>query len=621
MRFSGLVRLGALSAAAAHEPGDFNWGDIEPSRGLDFHDCYNHTEGESFRCARLLVPLDWLDETNPGTVALAIIKLPAGVNNTDPDFKGTIFTNPGGPGGSGVEFMLDRAHELQDIASGGNKLHEIISWDPRGVQFTTPNVDCFRGDYTARLASELQRSAIGPLDSSSNALRRQYAIAQGLGRLCNDSATQDPASILPYLTTPSVVRDMVHMVDMLAKSDDMHADAPTLVSSHVESSDGQQPLRMRDSSMTSADNPRINYWGFSYGTVLGQTFASMFPDRVGRMILDGVVDADDYMANGWSKNLQDTEDLVRFFYQSCVATGPERCALVFRSEDSWTDLKSRVDQLAKDLDEKPAHIVLGKDTYVVTGHEVVEAFHRPLYDRHFWPQLAETLSSALQGNYSGLLGTALHSQIPSFNEACKLSGNSSTAMKHTAKDAAVAILCADGFDSGTQDMSIGALEGYIQGLKAQSPTLGAFWSSIKFGCSGWTVRPSERFTGPFTSPAPPTLASATGSPADMGVQGGPAAPILFLSSRLDPVTPLRNAYRMSESYPGSVVLEQDSVGHCAIAEASRCTWDIIQEYFETGEVPYSGKLCKRECKDVWDTCEFESRGSPASKHAFEWGWI
>lgn len=253
------------------------WDTITPSQELEYHECH-----DGYQCARLLVPLDWLDQDNENTVALAIIKLPAKVPENDTSFGGTIFTNPGGPGSSGVDFLLDTGLRLQGLADG-NKSYEILSWDPRGTGNTTAKLDCFE-NTTARGIAALQERTIGPLDASGNTLRRQWALTQAYGQICEQSVGND--SVLPYLTTASTARDMVEMVDRVDELRKKTAQA---------ASTGDGDDSDTGSEAGSSAPARIMYWGFSYGTHLGNTFASMFPGRVGRMIIDGVINPDDYM--------------------------------------------------------------------------------------------------------------------------------------------------------------------------------------------------------------------------------------------------------------------------------------------------------------------------------------
>jgi pimeloyl-ACP methyl ester carboxylesterase len=175
---------------------------------------------------------------------------------------------------------------MQGVADG-NKHYEILSWDPRGVGFTSPKADCYK-DVVARDIARLQDQAMGALDSGIDVLRRQWALTQGYGRLCEQGAVN--GSILPFLTTASVARDMVEMLDRVHELRDETARAPVRP---VDGSDSDAEKRLE---LRKTDVPRIQYWGFSYGTVLGNTFASMFPGRVGRLVLDGIGDMDDYMA-------------------------------------------------------------------------------------------------------------------------------------------------------------------------------------------------------------------------------------------------------------------------------------------------------------------------------------
>ncbi|OLN96245.1 Tripeptidyl aminopeptidase 2 [Colletotrichum chlorophyti] len=571
--------LGAASASDREPPSlnDFDWTTITPSRDLQYHPCY-----EEFQCARLTVPLDWLDDTNEHTVALAIIKRPATVPDDDPSFGGTIFTNPGGPGGSGVRLMLREGRILQDTTDG-NKKYEILSWDPRGVQFTTPLADCY-GDVLARDTDNIQRVAIGPFDASPDAARRQWARVQGYGKLCTQSAVN--GSILPYASTASVVRDMVEMLDRIQDLRDAEAARRVLGGEGA-----QKPLEAEANDEKQV--PRLQYWGFSYGSFLGNSFASMYPGRVGRLILDGIVDADDYAKGGWLTNLQDTEKLVEYFYKTCFDAG-DKCALTRSSDKKWQDVRERVTDLITQLDDAPVSVLDGKAINIMTGYDVINAFKRPLYSPYEdFTKLAANINSAIEGNYTALFEIAT-SSVPKLDEACGVPN--ATALPNFSGDGAQTILCGDAEDGTNQTLA--DFKKYVSELESQSPTFAGYWSTIRISCTNWGVRPKWRFTGPFGTPAhDPAL-----------VEGKPAAPLLFLSSRLDPVTPLRNAWAMSKTHPGSAVVIQESVGHCASAAASRCTKKIIQDYLEHGLVPKSGTVCQPDC-DAWGKeCKPSSMG-------------
>jgi len=277
--------VGAIASATA--TAEFQWADIEPTADLRYHACY-----DGYQCARLKVPLDWLDPNNTATAAIAITVLPATVPVTDPSFAGTILSNPGGPGGSGVNFVQRLGPHLQKIIdrpAGGAKPerhYEILSFDPRGVANTVPRIDCLEGDPIARDSLELMARDMGNLDVSPDALRRNYAMYQALGSLCDRNARE----ALPFVTTASVARDMVEIVDRV---EELRKKEKAEARRSIGGEEAQRPLGRE--AAEGGDVARIQYIGFSYGTILGNAFASMFPGRVGRVIVDGVDDITDYM--------------------------------------------------------------------------------------------------------------------------------------------------------------------------------------------------------------------------------------------------------------------------------------------------------------------------------------
>jgi pimeloyl-ACP methyl ester carboxylesterase len=254
------VILGANSNAVADSQKrqeaalpDFNWTLITPSRNLQYHDCY-----DGFRCARLQIPLDWTRADNASTswVAVGIATLPASVPDTDPSFGGTVLINPGGPGGAGTDMALTFGKYLQGILDG-EKHYEILGFDPRGVGRTTPSASCYPEELN-RLADAVQQGGFPPIVSQNLGLNTHFQAAAGFGQLCGQqNAGQD--NIFSHMSTASVARDMleiVERVDSLRKN------------TNASSTGGDG---------TTFNQPLLQYWGFSYGTVLGDTFASMFP--------------------------------------------------------------------------------------------------------------------------------------------------------------------------------------------------------------------------------------------------------------------------------------------------------------------------------------------------------
>jgi pimeloyl-ACP methyl ester carboxylesterase len=236
------------------------------------------------------VPLDWTKPNSSAHAAIGIITLPAVVAQNDPAYAGPLLTNPGGPGGAGVGLVLSIGETMQALAdTPGQKHFDVVGFDPRGMGRSTPSASCYASDFD-RLVDQLQGeglTAVGGASVRTDAgLRVKLEGYKGLGALC---AEQGADGIFQHMSTADVARDMLEFVERA------------------------EALKVKNGNGTaSAEKPRLQYIGFSYGSQLGNTFASMFPGRVGRMVVDGIVDAVDY-----------TSGVSRF--------GGESCRLVMQS--------------------------------------------------------------------------------------------------------------------------------------------------------------------------------------------------------------------------------------------------------------------------------------------------
>jgi pimeloyl-ACP methyl ester carboxylesterase len=581
----------------ADQPGasqEFNWTDIEPSKELKYHKCYG-----PFECARLEVPLDWSNLSNLNTVALAITRLPAVVDVTDESFGGTIILNPGGPSGSGVVTVLWSGKSTQKVVDS-DKHFEILSFDPRGVQFTTPSLDCFQGG-SVREALQLMSAASGSLESNQYALDTKWSIDKSLGLLCAQTAKgryPDGSSIRQYVSTALVAHDMVAIID------EVEAHRRRQLSLEGMHHQKQQTTILNDSE---DGPPLLNYWGLSYGTYLGNTFASMFPDRIGRMILDGVVDADDYAATGWTTNLQDNNKTWEKFFDYCFEAG-DKCTLSDSSIRSPAEMQEKVEGFLAELEHNPLPLVENGNAYVLTYFNLKAIIHVHLYQPiQLWPMLALVLRALMERDERGAI-SALRSSwawfapgnghfhpslpdvpfVPALSEVLMKQGLGLPVSYPWQVDAAVSILCGDGDDitSRTKEQ----FAEYITLLESQSPVVGSVWAEITLPCVHWqrVNRPSakNRFTGPFAS-----------NLSDYDPRG---SPLLFIGNTADPVTPVRNAVKMSQRHEGSVVLTQDMPGHCAgSSNPSVCVFAIVKAFYANGTLPDAGLVCEAALKP-WD---------------------
>jgi autophagy-related protein 17 len=257
----------------------FDWTAITPTADLQYHPCYTN-----FQCARLQVPLDW-SKTNGTTppanftgpfAAIALVTLPATVPTSDPAYAGPILINPGGPSGSGTEMALGLAATFQSVLDvPGERHYEIIGFDPRGVALTTPSAMCYKDQYSR--AADTLRTAGLPSVLTEQGLKMRFEVGIGYGEVC-EQAQPGEDSVFRHMSTASVARDMLEIVER----------------SHELAAKGKNGTAKACGGGV-GEKPRLQYLGFSYGSILGNTFASMFPGRVGRMVVDGIADASDYM--------------------------------------------------------------------------------------------------------------------------------------------------------------------------------------------------------------------------------------------------------------------------------------------------------------------------------------
>lgn len=310
-RYSALAGLLATAAATplsirndANQTMVRSFKDIPPSTDLKYVPCF-----DNFTCANIEVPLDY-DNPDVGTTNVAFMRYDA----PNQPAMGDIIWNPGGPGDSAIEFMLE-ALEMLTFLLGDS--YNIVGMDPRGVNNSGPNIDCFAGQPALRDYYLLE--LFNNIDPRSPILLEKYYQDSGaFGTWCSQTLNASAN----YANTPATATDMLHYAELLAESQ------------------GQSP-----------EEAKVHYYGASYGSALGTTFASLYPDRVGRFIIDAVLDVEDYYFGNWSQNLLQADKAVESFFRFCYEAGP-KCAF-FRNDSSADSIKQRFDAMLEDLEDNP----------------------------------------------------------------------------------------------------------------------------------------------------------------------------------------------------------------------------------------------------------------------------
>ncbi|KAF2486401.1 proteinase [Neohortaea acidophila] len=296
----------------------------------------------------------------------------------------------------------------------------------------------------------------------------------------------------------------------------------------------------------------IYYHGFSYGTVLGMTIAALFPDKIGGMVLDGNVNVYQYYRNSYVGQYLDTDKVFSLFCSTCIAT-PRLCALAHNQ--SSAELENDLLALFYKLKSHPLPVFFpdglgGLADYTYITNQVNSA----LYEPTSWPGLSVLLAGLLAGNTTLVTEASL------------------ITTSNAGHDWLSGIRCGD---NRVRVSEPSALNSNISATEAESPIFGSDAVSFYYTCAQWSFYAKGNFSWP-----PGAVRIRT------------ASPVLLVGNLYDPVTPLVNAKSNSADLEGSVVLQNDGIGHTSVlSQASLCTARAIRAYWFNGTLPRPGTSC------------------------------
>ena len=439
------------------------------------------------QCATLVVPLDYADPRGP-TIPIAVARHPAEVPSAR---IGSLVIDPGGPGVSGVD---DMASELRSLTPQLLDDFDIVTFDPRGVERSDP-VTC--GETPGAPPTTLPDPVpVTPAQVSSTvAGLKAYAAA------CEKSS----ANVLPHVGSVDVARDMEELRQALG-----------------------------DAGLT--------YMGQSYGTLLGLTYASMFPTHVRAMVLDGVIDPALSFTQITLGQAQGFEAMLGNFFTWCAGAGAAACP--------WRPAGDPTQALLAQLASSATTPVPAGTGRVAGEGELYDALLDGLYARSDWPQLGEALAADASGN-----GT----QVVAMSDHYNANGSTNGA------DAGLAIDCLD--HATSHDLA--AYSDLAALAKASAPVFGPLLAWGQASCAVW--------------PAPPTRAAGP-----VAAPGSP--PILVVGTTGDPATPYDWAVNVSHELSHGVLLTRDGSDHVAYFY-SACVRSDVQAYLVEGVTPPSGATC------------------------------
>jgi pimeloyl-ACP methyl ester carboxylesterase len=312
---------------------------------LEWIDC-----GGGFDCATAEVPLDH-DRPSGTTIELALIRRPA----PDPTQRvGTLFVNPGGPGGSGLEFMREVPEQAFAALAG----FDIVSWDPRGVGASVPAVDC--GTAVDGPVTFHRPDTVDPAQLLADADAYSAACVAGSGEL------------LAHLSSANSARDL----DLLRQA---------------------------------VGDERLNYVGLSYGAMIGAAYATLFPGRTGAIVLDSPVDVEEWTEQpieSIREQLTSFENALNRLFASCAGAGAA-CPLGPR------DPEAQFDEILARLDRAPLETSDPDHPFPVTGDEVRSLAASAMYFPATWRTFAEAVAAAGAGDSAPMVafGEAVGSSL------------------------------------------------------------------------------------------------------------------------------------------------------------------------------------------------------------------
>ncbi|MFI8166498.1 alpha/beta hydrolase [Streptomyces sp. NPDC085931] len=452
-----------------------------------------------FQCATIKAPLDYA-KPSAGDVRLAVTRKKA----TGPGERlGSLLVNPGGPGGSAIGYV--QAYAGIGYPAEVRARYDMVAVDPRGVARSEP-VECLDGPAM----DTYTRTDTTPDDvrETDGLVKAYQTFAEGCGA--------DAPRLLRHVSTAETARDM-------------------------------------DIVRAALGDEKLNFVGASYGTFLGATYAGLFPNRTGRLVLDGAMDPS---LPARRLNLEQTagfETAFRSFARDCVRqAGCPLGAKGASPEQVGENLKAFFEKL--DARPVPTGDADGRrltESLATTG--VIAA----MYDEGSWEQLREALTSAMKENDgSGLLVLS-----DSYYER-DADGRYSNLMFANA-----AVNCLDLPPSfATPDEVRAALPEF----EKASPVFGEGLAWAALNCAYWPVH-------------------ATGEPHRIEAKG--AAPIVVVGTTRDPATPYRWAQALAGQLSSARLLTYDGDGHTAYGRGSSCVDRTINAYLVRGTPPQDGKRC------------------------------
>jgi pimeloyl-ACP methyl ester carboxylesterase len=455
---------------------------------LDWRSC----EGGGFDCATVTAPLDWADPAQ-GDIELAVIRHRADAG----DARGSLLVNPGGPGVSGYDYV--RASAAYAFSPALRDGYDVVGFDPRGVARSSAvscvddaGLDGFLYDVPEGARDSAQR------DDAEAAIAEEFV----------DGCVAESGDLLGHLSTLDAARDLDLLRGVLGDS-------------------------------------TLNYLGSSWGTALGTAYAKLFPERVGRVVLDGAMDPSIPGSDVGASQAVGFEASLRTFFADCASH--EDCPYRGSVDDMMADLGA----LLARLDQRPIPAGDGRELGADT---LLTAVIATLYSESGWSFLRTMLAEVENGEAAA-----------AFTSADSYNGRAGGTYTSNTTEAFTAYNCMD-YPVDDDEVAEAARER----VERDAPVTAAYWFGFDV-CSLWPDDP-------------------TGVREPVAADG--AAPILVVGTTGDPATPYEWAVSLAGQLSSGVLVTRVGEGHTGYRQGSSCVDDIVDAYLLDGVVPDSDVTCE-----------------------------
>jgi pimeloyl-ACP methyl ester carboxylesterase len=509
-----LAAHSALAQAAVQVPA-LHWKPCDTTTGFD--------------CATAKVPLDHAHPA-AGKIDLAVIRHAA----TDPGNRvGTLFFNPGGPGGAGTD---DLPQWLALFPAPVVARFDIVSWDPRGIGRSTA-MQCFATkDDEAKFFAGVPSRWFPVGDAEIVAWNDRFA---KFARICQ----QRDGTLLSHVSTTDSARDM----DLLRQA---------------------------------VGETALNYLGVSYGTYLGAVYANLFPDRVRALILDGNLDPVEWTNGGYDRaaisdglrfgSAQGSAESLNAFLDQCGAAGAKLCAF---STGDVQGTHAKFATLLQRLQRSPATLGTTKVTYaaLLTGVHGLMFTTRAEPGFDGWGKAATLLEDVWNSTNPNATTPAPGSSAPAIDLMAKAAPSPARDhAKYASDQQGSAVQCAESPNPRPAELfrSLGRF------VAASFGPVGLvdLWQDSP--CASWQAKATDRYGGPWDRPTANT--------------------ILVIGNTHDLSTAYRNSVAMARELAKARLLTVDGYGHTALLNPSTCASQYESDYLIGGTLPPEGTVCRQD---------------------------